>query len=104
MRTDRLPIPLPSPIANGNGASVRVSDLIDKYVEIHGGDYSYSIAVEYSLDGEQWHVLVDATGDAVTPTEFPQPAFFVRAVVSSFTSQTTAPTINLVGRNAQTHP
>ena len=105
MRHESHTLPLPSPVANGGGDAVPIKNLLDKYIQVQGGTYSFSIALQYSLDGgTTWHDLVAATGSAVEPTDFPQPATHARVLVSSYTSVTTSPTITLVGRNAETGP
>lgn len=103
MRYARRPLPLPSPIANGNGSTVVVKNWIDKYVFATAGTRSYSIAIEYTIDGTNWHELVAASAGAIAPTALPQPAVGVRAVVSSYVSETAAPDVIVAGRNAVTY-
>ena len=105
MRHEPHKIQLPTPVADGAGPAKDCRNLIDKTVQIKGGTYSFSIAIEFSYDEKlTWEPLIAATGAAVNGTEFFQPATHVRAVVSSFVSVTDAPAITLVGRNAETGP
>lgn len=100
MRSELYEVRLPEPLANGPGPALTVRTLDDKYVQIQGGTYSFSIALEFSIDeGETWHELLAATGSSVAPTSFPQTASQVRTVVSSFTSSTTPPKVSLRGWN-----
>lgn len=105
MRHEGHKIRLPSPIGNGNGDAKDCRNLIDKMVQIKGGTRVYDIALEFSIDNTvTWEVLVAAASADVTATDFPQSATHIRAVVSSFTSETAPPVITLTGRNAETGP
>jgi len=107
MRHEQHTIPLPSPIANGNGAPVPIHNLTQVFVEVYGGTRSYTIEIQYSLDGISWQQLVAPAAGAIfepldTTLGFPIPAAYLRAVVASFVSETAAPTCILVGRNIRT--
>jgi len=105
MRLDQFDLSTPDPTANGNGASQNCRNLIDKYISIQGGTYVFSIQIVWTMDnGDTWQELIAATASAVAATAFPQSATHVRAVVSSFTSETTPPVIRLVGRNTEVSP
>lgn len=78
-------LPLPDPIADGNGGAVLVEAYRDKLVQVTG-TFTATVTIQGSLDGSNWVAVTDG---AFTGPGFVEiaPAFkYLRAVVSGYAS------------------
>jgi hypothetical protein len=61
MRSEFLQLPMPAFPAGGPGASIDVSGLEQKFVQI-GGSFTATVAVEGTINGADWVAVASVTG------------------------------------------
>ncbi len=98
MRFEKFAVALPSPVGNGQGAPLSVSEYIDKWVQI-GGTFTATVAIQGTIDGTNWFEL--ASSAIPTIVEIPQTVQSIRSSISGFVANTSL-SVMLACRDART--